>query len=244
MKITLLFIAAILTFGISGCAHEFHDSFGKKPAPEKIIALLCEGNARFVADKVEHVHCSPARRALAAEKNQGDYAVATILGCSDSRVPVELIFDGGIMDLFVVRVPGNVAREDEIGGVEYGVFHAFTPVILVLGHSDCGAVTAALAGESAHKLEAHIPALLAPIRAVVEQVRRASPELAGKDLLNACIRANVEQQIRNLLFRSAETRAAVQKGKILIAGGIYQLDSGKVEWLDPKRVEAIMATLQ
>ena len=147
-----------------------------KPTPDAALEILMKGNARFVSGKSTHPRNTPARRQLSAVKNQGDYAYATVLGCSDSRVPVELIFDAGIMDLFVIRVPGNVFQTDEIAGAEYGVGHVHTPVLMVLGHTDCGAVTATVAMTDkhghAHKLERNIPALLKPIIPAVAEARK------------------------------------------------------------------------
>lgn len=113
-----------------------------KPVPSEVIKVLQKGNARFVAGKPKGPNRDKERVALAATSDQGDFALATVLSCSDSRVPVEVLFDAGIMDLFVVRVAGNVADTDEVGTIEYGLAHVRTPVLVVLGHSGCGAVKA------------------------------------------------------------------------------------------------------
>ena len=107
----------------------------KKPGPEKVIALLKEGNKRFIDRKSIHPHMDAARLAQAGSEDQGDHAYATVITCSDSRVPVELIFDAGIMDIFVIRVAGNVCDVDERGSIEYGLAHVNTPVLVVLGHT-------------------------------------------------------------------------------------------------------------
>ena len=114
----------------------------KKPSPEKAIALLKEGNKRFIDGKSIHPHMDAARLAQAGSEDQGDHGYATVITCSDSRVPVELIFDAGIMDIVVIRVAGNVCDVDERGSIEYGLAHVNTPVLVVLGHTQCGAVTA------------------------------------------------------------------------------------------------------
>ena len=133
-----------------------------KPSPEKAIAILKEGNARFVAGKSLHPNADSKRLLLSGNADQGDYAYATVITCSDSRVPVETIFDAGVMDIFVIRVAGNVCNVDEIGSIEYGLAHVRTPVLIVLGHTKCGAVTAvthAFHGKC-HRLERNIPPLI------------------------------------------------------------------------------------
>lgn len=244
MKTRFLIATALLVIGFGAIAEEHQDKFNKKPSCGQILNALKEGNARFVENRSAHPHSSADRRLQAAEQSQADHALATIVSCSDSRVPVELIFDAGIMDLFVVRVPGNICKEDEIGGVEYGVQHVFTPVVVVLGHSDCGAVTAAAAEGNGHKLERNIPALLKPIRKVVKSVRQENPQLSGKELIGCCIRENVYEEIGNLLENSASLRNAVKKGKITIAGAVYDIGSGKVEWLDGKRVDQLLKDVE
>ena len=107
---------------------------------DEAMRVLKEGNARYVEGKLQHPHQDRARRALTAA--QGQHPLATVLTCSDSRAPAEIIFDQGIGDIFVVRVAGNVAATDEIGSIEYAVDHLAVPLVVVLGHSQCGAVTA------------------------------------------------------------------------------------------------------
>ncbi|MBW1744446.1 MAG: carbonic anhydrase, partial [Deltaproteobacteria bacterium] len=130
-----------------------------KPSPDATIAMLKAGNVRFVEGKSTHTHADAARLHQAGTENQGNHAYATVITCSDSRVPVEIIFDAGIMDIFVIRVAGNVCDVDERGSIEYGLAHVNTPVLVVLGHTQCGAVTAvtqAILGHG-HPLEANIP---------------------------------------------------------------------------------------
>lgn len=130
-----------------------------KPSPDEAIAILKAGNERFVSGKATQPHTDPARLALAGTENQGDHAYATVITCSDSRVPVEILFDAGVMDIFVIRVAGNVLDVDEIGTAEYGLAHVNTPVFVVLGHAQCGAVTAvtSVVQGHGHPLEINIP---------------------------------------------------------------------------------------
>ncbi len=236
----LFFASASILYSAEPSHHE--TQFDRKPTPAAILSELQNGNTRFVEGKPAHPHSTPDRRLLAAEKSQGDYATATVLCCSDSRVPPELIFDSGIMDLFVVRVPGNICQKDEIGGIEYGIHHVYTPAVVVLGHSDCGAVTAAVKG--GHKLERNIPELLKPIYEVVRDMRQKHPQLDEKQLLALCIRENVYHEIKQLFERSAATRNIVKSGKVAVIGGIYDLNSGKIEWLDRNRITKILAEVE
>ena len=219
-----------------------------KPTPDAALEMLMKGNERFVAGKSIHPRNTPDRRKLSAVKNQGDYAYATILGCSDSRVPVELIFDAGIMDIFVIRVPGNVFQTDEIAGAEYGVGHVHTPVLMVLGHSDCGAVTATVGMTDkhghAHKLERNIPALLKPIIPAVAEARKNRPDLKGKALIEYASELNVLREIRQLFHDSAAIRAAIKAGKVKVTGAIYDIASGKVILMEQKKIDQIFSEVE
>lgn len=213
-----------------------------KPGVLEALRLLEEGNRRFVAGQPERPHGAAARRALAAVSQQSDYAYATVLSCSDSRVPVELIFDAGIMDLFVVRVAGNVCNTDEIGCIEYGLAHVKTPLLVVLGHTQCGAVTAVmrvLQGHG-HPLERNIPPL---VRSIEPAVRRALEQGGTTDdaaLLRRAVEENVWQAIENLFLASPRTRELVRAGQVRVVGAIYELETGLVRQLDDKRVRALL----
>ncbi len=195
---------------------------------DEVVKMLKDGNARYLEGKATHPHQDAARRALTA--GQGQHPLATVLSCSDSRVPVELIFDQGISDLFVVRVAGNVAATDEIGSMEYAVDHLNTPVVLVLGHSQCGAVTAVV--ENA-KLTGNIAVLVAPIKPAVAKAREEHPGAAAEALVAAAVKDNVFQAMEDILQKSPVIKAAVKAGKVKLLGALYELDTGKVEWLGP-----------
>jgi len=199
-----------------------------KPAmsADQAMTLLKEGNARFVAGKPKHPMQDKKRRAATAEKGQKPFV--TILACSDSRVPAEILFDRGIGDLFVVRVAGNVADVDEIGTMEYGTDHLGTPLLVVLGHSKCGAVTAVVQGAEVH---GNIPALVSKIVPAANKAKEQNPGASGEALVNAAITANVWQAVEDLLKKSDITRERVKKGDLKIVGALYDITSGKVEWL-------------
>lgn len=188
------------------------------------LAMLKEGNARFIADKPSHPNAGAPTRTETA--TAGQEPLVTILSCSDSRVPVELIFDRGIGELFTVRIAGNVADTDEIATIEYGVGHLRTPLLIVLGHTRCGAVTAVVKGAEVHGL---LPQLVDNIQPAVQRAKENGGD--EKTVLANAIRENVWQSISDVLRRSSVIREAVEKGQLNIVGSVYDLDSGKVEWL-------------
>jgi len=215
---------------------------GKKPSPEKALKMLKEGNQRFVDGKSYYPHTDAARLKLAGTQDQGDYAYATVITCSDSRVPVEIIFDAGIMDIFVIRVAGNVCNVDEIGSIEYGLAHVNTPVLVVLGHTQCGAVKAvthAVRGKG-HPLERNIPPLVAGIEQAVKRAVKNHPEVHGDKIIPYAIVENVWQGIRDLFMESPATRNLVESGKVNVVGAIYDVGTGKIKWLPKRKVKKIL----
>ena len=201
-----------------------------------------EGNRRFSTENPLPVNNTADRRTLAAKENQGKYAYATVLSCSDSRVPVELIFDAGVMDIFTIRVAGNVCNTDEVGCVEYGVCHVNTPLVIVMGHSQCGAVTAVLQELQGHghKMEDNIPPLVASLIPPVRKVLATHPSAADAALLNFCIEEAVWQDIENLFLKSTAVRAMVKSGKVKVIGAIYDIESGRVKWLPENKVTLLL----
>ncbi len=201
------------------------DEDNNGPTAGEAFARLKDGNIRYSTGAPQHPHLNDARR---NETSSGQKPFATVLCCSDSRVPPEIVFDQGIGDLFIVRVAGNVADGDEIGSAEYAVGHLNTPVLLVLGHRSCGAVTAVVKNATVH---GSIPKLVDNIGPAVQQVKWTNGNLAGPDLIAAAIKSNVWRSVEDILRRSPEVRERVEAGKLLIVGGVYDLESGRVEWL-------------
>lgn len=189
--------------------------------------LLLDGHARYREGGLSRQNLSQQRRVQTVKHGQHPYAI--ILSCADSRVPLELIFDAGIGDLFVARVAGNVASTDEIGTIEYGVEHLHVPLVVVLGHSGCGAVTAVV--EHAHVSE-NVQKLVAPIGPAVETARSQHPDVAGAPLVAAAIEQNVRQAINDLLSRSRIVREAAATGQVQIIGGVYDLSTGDIDWIE------------
>lgn len=219
-------------------AEDGHAPTSGKPSPEAIIEMLKEGNYRFYSGQATYPHLGPKRFFEAGTQNQGDHAYATVIACSDSRVPVELIFDAGIMDLFVIRVAGNVCDTDEIGSIEYGLAHVNTPVLVVLGHTQCGAVTAVthdLQGRG-HKLERNIPPLVDNIVPAVKRAMHTHASLTGDEIIPFAIKENVWQGIRDLLEESPDSLRLILEGKVKVVGAIYDVSTGKVAFLPDEPV--------
>lgn len=191
--------------------------------PELALQQLMEGNLRYAQGNASHPHQSLEQR---AELVSGQHPFAVILGCSDSRIPPELIFDQGLGDVFVIRTAGEVVDNASLASIEYAVEHLDVPLVVVLGHDSCGAVTAAVQGGEA---EGHLGSLMDFIRPAVEQAREAGE---GSDLLNGSIDNNVFNIVEALKSSQPVLSEKVEAGELMILGARYRLDSGLVEILD------------
>lgn len=218
----------------------------QKPNPDEVLQILKEGNERFYTGKAIHPHTDAARLALAGSENQGNYAFATVISCSDSRVPVERIFDAGIMDLFVIRVAGNVVDTNEAGSIEYGLAHVDCPVLVVLGHTQCGAVTAVTQGlqGKGHALEINIPPLVDSIIPAVKRAMKKQKNVSGDAIIPYAIEENVWQAVEDLFMKSPTARERVKEGKAKVVGALYDVGTGKVEWLDTEKVGEILKRVE
>jgi carbonic anhydrase len=212
-------------FVVVSCGSTAHEAAELKYSPEEALERLKNGNIRYVSAGPKHPRADAARR---SETSAGQHPIATIIGCSDSRSSVEILFDQGIGDVFVVRTAGNVCSINEIASAEYAIGHLNTPVCVVLGHTMCGAVTAAVTDA---KLEGQLPALIHNIEPAVARAKSEHPDLQGNSLIPAAIEANVFLGMENLLTRSQEIKTLVSESKLILVGGIYDLSSGEVKWL-------------
>ena len=188
--------------------------------PDAVLAELKVGNDHHTKHKYSHPHETQAWQDTLIGSQ---HPQAEILSCSDSRVPPEIIFDQGLGDLFVVRVAGNVATDAEIASLEYGAEHLNIPLLIVLGHQSCGAVTAAVKGGEP---DGHLAALTDLIKPAVEKTR-GKP---GDAVANA-VTENVENVVRQLRSSDPILSHLVAEGKLKIVGGVYSLETGKVNWL-------------
>ncbi len=193
---------------------------------EGALAALKKGNARFVAGTLAHPHLDADRRQSVARGGQAPFA--SILSCADSRVPLENVFDAGVGDLFTVRVAGNVAGASELGTLEYGAGHLGTPLVVVMGHTKCGAVTAVVQGGHA---SGNIAPLVAKIVPAAKKVKAAKASAGEDELIDATIRENVWQAIADMFSKSEEIKELVINKKIKVVGALYDIGTGSVEWL-------------
>ncbi len=192
-------------------------------APEQIVQDLLAGNARFVEHRELRRHAVAQVRA-SAEKGQHPQAI--VLSCIDSRVPVELLFDKGVGDIFVTRVAGNVISDDILGSMEYACGHSSAKVVMVLGHSDCGAVHAAVSGADGGNMSA----MLAKIHPAIDSCR--SQGLKDGSLEQAVVLQNVRNMMARVREQSAELAHLEQAGKITIVGAVFDLATGRVTLVD------------
>lgn len=195
-------------------------------SPDEALNLLKDGNARFAGEKILPDNLGDERREEL--KKNGQHPFAVIVSCSDSRVPPEIIFDQALGDLFVVRVAGNVIDPVALGSVEYAVEHLGSPLIVVMGHEKCGAVTATVKGGEA---PGSIGAIVEKIKPAADKARETG--LSGDQLVEKATELNVEISMVEL-EKSAIIKELVEQGKLKIVGAKYHLGSGQVQWLESK----------
>ena len=199
---------------------------------DEALQRLIEGNQRFQRGEP---HVSGVARETLAELARGQHPFATILGCSDSRVAPETIFHAGLGELFVVRVAGNVLSAVVAGSIQYAGSHLQTPLLVVLGHEGCGAIQAALATmyEGAHQ-RSRIQLLVDNILPGLEGL---DPELPPAERLAQAVERNVRWTVRSILD-SPEGRARQAEGRVKCIGAIYELETGRVRFLDSLPIES------
>lgn len=197
----------------------------RRANPDAALAAMRAGNARFVAGTA--VAHDGAFERVAATAN-GQYPVACVLGCADSRTSPDAIFDLGIGEAFVCRVAGAAAGTNIDASLEYGTAVLGAPVIVVLGHGNCGAMKAAIADKP---LPGSLPALIAEIRPAVVRARAAYPNATADELLEAATREQVMGEVRRLQKESPVLRERVANGSLKIVGAMYSLEDGRVTWL-------------
>ncbi|NQT35363.1 carbonic anhydrase [bacterium] len=194
---------------------------------DEALNLLTEGNIRFADEKPIYPNLTAERRSDTLEHGQAPFV--GILSCSDSRAPVELVFDRGIGDIFSVRNAGNICNYTVLGSFELCVYKFETPLLIVMGHTDCGAIKLAVKRAD---LPGNIPNVIDRIVPVVESVMEGQPDLSGDQLILEVTKANARQAMEELLSRSEMLREGVEKGNLRIIAAMHDLESGRVEWLE------------
>lgn len=192
----------------------------QRPTAEEVVEMLLQGNKRFVSGSLIHPnHCEESRQSVMHQQEP----IATVLTCADSRVPPVDIFDQGIGDLFVVRVAGNIIGDHTLGSIEYAVAHLHTPLIIVMGHSSCGAITAVASGAN---LGGHMATLAPPIQTAIKNIKDFEGDLI----------TNASKEVACQIARSIETSEPiiadfVADGTVKVIAAYYDLQSGIVSVL-------------
>ncbi len=197
-------------------------------SPEIAISLLKEGNDRFV-------NKTPADRNLleqVSDTASGQYPFATILSCIDSRVSAELIFDQGVGDIFSARVAGNIVNEDLLGSIEFACKLAGTKVLVVLGHTACGAVKGAVDDAKLGNLTALVSKIRPAVHAVTEPADSSLRTSGNIEFVNNVAVKNVNMTIENIHQQSPVLKEMAENGEIIIIGAMYDINDGKVSFFD------------
>ncbi|HWZ27186.1 MAG TPA: carbonic anhydrase [Gemmatimonadales bacterium] len=189
---------------------------------------LRQGNARFVSN-VGGVDSSHDRR---AELVNGQEPFAIILGCSDSRAPAEFVFDQGLGDLFVIRVAGNIIAPSLVGSVEFAAEAFSTKLVVVMGHTQCGAVTATIEQlrRSSGPVSPNLQDIVDRVRPAVETIVRTRPDLNGDALMREAVRANIRASVEQLRHGSRLLEGLIKKDGLMVVGAEYALETGVVEF--------------
>ena len=193
---------------------------------DAVLQRLIEGNARFVRGEPRFsVVCTEKLADLA--RAQKPYA--TIVGCSDSRVAPELVFDAGLGELFIIRVAGNVISPEVMGSIQYAALHLETPLFVVLGHEGCGAVAAAL--DAIHRGKQHATHIQNLLEVIIPGLVHIEPGLGSQEELERGVEANVRWSMTQILgVPGARARAA--EGRMKLVGAVYEIATGRVRFLD------------
>jgi carbonic anhydrase len=201
------------------------------PAPEA-LKLLRDGNARFVSNTRNDDSATSSRRRIELAAQQFPFAI--ILGCSDSRVPAEIVFDQGLGDLFVIRVAGNIVAPSQIGSVEFAAGRYGTRLVVVLGHSSCGAIMATLEelGRNSREQSPNLRSIVNRVRPSIQPLLSTSLANDPQVLLQHAVRANIRMSADHLRHGSEVLEQLIQSAGLLIVGAEYNLETGVVEFFD------------
>ncbi len=194
------------------------------------LQKLIEGNQRYVSATTDGAELTTTIKRASADEGQKPFAV--ILGCSDSRVPAELVFHRGLGDLFVVRVAGNIAAPSQIGSIEFACQNFGTELVVVLGHSHCGAIKATVDAliSDPESISPNVASIVDRVTPAVLPVVAKQEHADHSDLIHNAMRANVEHSVMNLQLRSPELRNLIDEGKLKIIGAEYSIETGVVDF--------------
>jgi len=201
-------------------------------SPDAALERLREGNRRFVSDEVSEETLASREHRAGAATPQSPFAI--ILACSDSRVPTELIFDRGIGDLFVIRVAGNIVAPSQIGSIEFAAKQFNTRLVVVLGHSNCGAIIATLqelALKHSHR-SPNLRAIVDRVRPALEPVLTEGCDVDDEAVIATCVRANVQASVEQLRHGSLILEELIASGDLKIVGAEYSIETGNIKFFD------------
>ncbi len=196
---------------------------------DEALQRLIDGNERFLKGEA---HLPSLPRETLTELARGQHPFATILGCSDSRVPPEWIFDAGLGELFVVRVAGNVLSPEVAGSLQYAGVHLKTPLMVVLGHEGCGAIKAAL--QVKYEGVQQLSRIQLLVNSILPALAGVDPELPPPVRLARAVESNVRWTVRTLI-ESPEGQARIVEGRVKYVGAIYEIETGRVRFLEERR---------
>ena len=195
-------------------------------SPEQVLQMLKDGNERFLSGETvdrDHSH-------FVAKTATGQFPIATVLGCIDSRVPPEIVFDKGVGDIFSGRVAGNFINTDMLGSFEFATAVAGSKVIVVLGHTSCGAVKGACDHVQLGNLTQTLSNIAPAVYATTTDGERSSKNI---EFVNDVAHTNVEQTVQNILDRSPVIAGLVEEGKLIVVGAMHDVSTGKVTFMEP-----------
>jgi carbonic anhydrase len=192
---------------------------------DEAMQRLVDGNGRFLRGEARFLHVTPQTLAGLAK---GQQPYATILGCSDSRVPPEIIFDAGLGELFIIRVAGNILSPEIAGSLQYAGSHLHTPLFVVLGHEGCGAISAAL--ECKYYGVQHRSRIQILVDTILPGIGELDPQLPPQVRLAQAVESNVRWTVRQIR-ESPEGQARLAEGRMKIIGATYEIESGRVRFL-------------
>ena len=201
-------------------------------AAHEALDRLRAGNRRFVSEVREHR--TPTTQSRRVEVAAGQEPFAIILGCSDSRVPAEIVFDQGLGDLFVIRVAGNIVASSQVGSVEFATARFGTRLVVVLGHSQCGAILATLTElqQPTENQSRHLRSIVDRVRPSVETLLATELRHDPEALVRQAVRANIRASVNHLRHGSDVLEEIIQRDGLLIVGAEYSLETGVVEFFD------------
>ncbi|REH39122.1 carbonic anhydrase [Paraperlucidibaca baekdonensis] len=227
--------AALMAFSVSGFARDITKPLNAETqaalTPTEVVQLMKDGNKRFLDDKPLERNFAEQIKASAG----GQYPMATVLGCIDSRVPHEIVFDKGVGDIFSARVAGNFINSDILGSLEFATAVAGSKVIVVLGHTECGAVKGACDNIQMGNLTSTLSNIAPAVYSVGHKHEVKTSK--NKAFVNDVAHANVDLTVRNIADRSPIIRDLIANGKLIVIGAMHNVSTGKIEFFDDKKLD-------